>query len=80
MADDLMLMQRQAARRVQQMQERSRRVFEAHQEPSVMTPPPKPSTLPHLESEQWLLLGLALLLMRCGGRTELTLALLYLAL
>ena len=80
MADDLMVMQRQAARRVQQMQEHSRRVFEAHQEPSVMTPPPKPSTLPHLESEQWLLLGLALLLMRCGGRTELTLALLYLAL
>jgi hypothetical protein len=78
MADDLMMMQRQAARRVQQMQEHSRRVFEAHQ--SECATPPKPSTLPHLESEQWLLLGLALLLMRCGGRTELTLALLYLAL
>ena len=80
MADDLMVMQRQAARRVQQMQEHSRRVFEAHQEAAVAPPPPKPSTLPHLDSEQWLLLGLALLLMRCGGRTELTLALLYLAL
>ena len=78
MADDLMLMQRQAARRVQQMQEHSRRVFEAHQD----KPPPPVSSrhLPHLESEQWLLLGLALLLMRCGTRTELTLALLYLAL
>lgn len=77
MADDLMVMQRQAARRVQQMQEHSRRVFEAHQD----KPPPAPSRpLPHLEAEQWLLLGLALLLMRCGTRTELTLALLYLAL
>ena len=80
MADDLMVMQRQAARRVQQMQEHSRRVFEAHQRECAPPSPPKPSTLPHLESEQWLLLGLALLLMRCGGRTELTLALLYLAL
>ena len=78
MADDLMVMQRQAARRVQQMQEHSRRVFEAHQEPRPI--PQRPVSLPHLESEQWLLLGLALLLMRCGGRTELTLALLYLAL
>ncbi len=78
MADDLMVMQRQAARRVQQMQEHSRRVFEAHQEPRTITH--KPISLPHLESEQWLLLGLALLLMRCGSRTELTLALLYLAL
>ena len=78
MAADLMVMQRQAARRVQQMQEHSRRVFEAHQN---KPPPPAPSRpLPHLESEQWLLLVLALLLMRCGGRTELTLALLYLAL
>ena len=78
MADDLMLMQRQAARRVQQMQEHSRRVFEAHQD---KPPPPAPiRPLPHLESEQWLLLGLALLLMRCGTRTELVLALLYLAL
>ncbi len=75
MADDLMVMQRQAARRVREMQEHSRRVFEAHQE----TAPPPAAPL-HLESEQWLLLGLALLLMRCGGRTELTLALLYLAL
>ena len=74
-----MQLQRQAARRVQQMQEHSRRVFEAHQE----EPPPQRAmipTPPTLESEQWLLLGLALLLMRCGTRTELTLALLYLAL
>ena len=92
MADDLMQLQRQAARRVQQMQEHSRRVFEAHQgklqspglygHPSV--PPPHNAesglALPRLEAEQWLLLGLALLLMRCGGRMELTLALLYLAL
>ena len=78
MADDLMLMQRQAARRVQQMQEHSRLVFEAHQD---KPPPPAESRpLPHLEAEQWLLLGLALLLMRCGTRTELVLALLYLAL
>ena len=92
MADDLMLMQRQAARRVQQMQEHSRRVFEAHQghlaSPGLYGHSPantdgnqeKSGGLPHLEAEQWLLLGLALLLMRCGGRTELTLALLYLAL
>ena len=79
MADDLMVMQRQAARRVQQMQEHSRRVFEAHQEPH-KTMPPQPISLPRLEAEQWLLLGLALLLMRCGTRTELVLALLYLAL
>lgn len=77
MADNVMQMQRQAARRVQQMQEHSRRVFEAHQE---KPPPAESHPLPRLESEQWLLLGLALLLMRCGGRTELTLALLYLAL
>ena len=76
MADNIMQLQRQAARRVQQMQEHSRRVFEAHQEP----PPRQAVALPQLESEQWLLLGLALLLMRCGGRMELTLALLYLAL
>ncbi len=48
-------------------------------------PPPAPPphdalTLPRLETEQWLLLGLALLLFRCGCRTELLLALLYLAL
>ena len=78
MADNLMQLQRQAARRVQQMQEHSRRVFEAHQEEP--PPPVESRPLPHLESEQWLLLGLALLLMRCGTRTELVLALLYLAL
>lgn len=78
MADNLMQLQRQAARRVQQMQEHSRRVLEAHQEVPCETPPP--TALPHLETEQWLLLGLALLMMRCGGKTELTLALLYLAL
>ena len=80
MADNLMQLQRQAARRVQQMQEHSRRVLEAHQSPphcEVETPHPP---APPLETEQWLLLGLALLLMRCGGRTELVLALLYLAL
>ena len=88
MADDLMSLQRQAARRVQQMQEHSRRVFEAHQSGAPTDPcrhpaPPRRGhgdALPHLEAEQWLLLGLALLLMRCGGRMELTLALLYLAL
>ena len=91
MADDLMSLQRQAARRVQQMQEHSRRVFEAHQgglsspglyhRPSAPPRREKPDAAPpHPEAEQWLLLGLALLLMRCGGRMELTLALLYLAL
>ena len=78
MADDLLQMQRAAARRVQQMQEHSRRVLEAHQ--GVRQPRTESRPLPQLETEQWLLLGLALLLMRCGGRTELTLALLYLAL
>ena len=118
MADDLLQMQRAAARRVQQMQEHSRRVFEAHQgyaptpltepawteelhspglyarpeqpvpEPQPMpcpapqppAPPPVTLSLPRLESEQWQLLGLALLLFRAGCRTELLLALLYLAL
>ena len=81
MGDDLMVLQRQAARRVQQMQEHSRRVFAAHQaEPTPPPPPPSPAGSLHLEAEQWLLLGLALLMMRCGGKTELTLALLYLAL
>lgn len=128
MADDLLQMQRAAARRVQQMQEHSRRVFEAHQgyaptplaepawseelhspglyarpekpashpEPAPASPPehlptPCPTSgplaqpavtlsLPRLEAEQWLLLGLALLLFRTGCRTELLLALLYLAL
>ena len=79
MGDDLMVLQRQAARRVQQMQEHSRRVFAAHQE-EPPPPPPKPAPAPSLEAEQWLLLGLALLLLRCGGKTELVLALLYLAL
>ena len=100
MADDLLQMQRQAARRVQQMQEHSRRVFEAHQageassslltspglylhppaeEPPPAPPPPSPPTL-SLGNDQWLLLGLALLLFRSGCRTELILALLYLAL
>lgn len=81
MADNLIGLQRQAARRVREMQEHSRRVLEAHQETLCETEPPRPApALPHLETEQWLLLGLALLLMRCGGRTELVLALLYLAL
>lgn len=88
MADDLMQMQRQAAHRVRQMQEHSRRVFEAHQEqPSLYRrpaekacPEPQPPTPPRLEDDQWLLLGLALLLFRSGCRTELVLALLYLAL
>lgn len=112
MADDLIRLQRQAAHRVRQMQEHSRRVFEAHQgrppqpltEPNWSeelcspglyqrppTPPeppkPPPSTaatptlpLPHLEEDQWLLLGLAFLLFRNGCPPELTLALLYLAL
>ena len=116
MADDVMQMQKQAARRVQQMQEHSRRVFEEHQgrtaeslevartpgwwqqeplhspglyartqpqEPTVPKPPPKPPVatlpLPELDKEQWMLLGLALLLFRSGCRTELLLALLYLA-
>ena len=79
MADNLMQLQRQAARRVQQMQEHSRQVFEAHQGEVLCETAPPPA-LPHLETEQWLLLGLALLLMRCSGRTELVLALLYLAL
>ena len=112
MADDLMRMQRQAALRVQQMQDHSRRVFEAHQgrpptpigeppwreelqSPGLYTPterpcppPPKPAppavpppaANPDGDAEQWLLLGLAALLWRCGCRTELLLAVLYLAL
>ena len=106
MADDLLQMQRQAARRVQQMQEHSRRVFEAHQSHTAQpaapteltspglyahpekTPEPPPAhapapialPLPQLGTDQWLLLGLALLLFRSGCRPELTLALLYLAL
>lgn len=115
-------MQREAARRVSQMQEHSRRVFEAHQgrTPTPVTPPreaqaagftqptmrspglyarhvpptenpptcPKdeaPPVAPHephatFDGEQWLLLGLALLLFRSGCRPELAIALLYLAL
>ena len=118
MADDLMRMQRQAAQRVRQMQDHSRRVFEAYQgrapisigdgpwgeelrspglyvrreetavpappcpaegPPCAPSPPPAQSGLA-LDTEQWLLLGLAVLLWRCGCRTELMLALLYLAL
>ncbi len=106
MADDLVFMQQQAARRVQQMQEHSRQVVEAHQ----TVPPPHahgwPGDMPHRapplyirpqedplppveeqeepeatapDTEQWFLLGLALLLFRSGCRPELTLALLYLA-
>lgn len=113
MADDLMRMQRQAALRVQQMQDHSRRVFEAHQgrpptplgepwreelispglyarkeeppcpppsepDPPALCPPPKEPD--GWDAEQWLLLGLAALLWRCGCRTELLLAVLYLAL
>ena len=112
-ADDLMRMQRQAALRVQQMQDHSRRVFEAHQgrpptpigeppwqaelhspglyhrheePPCPATPPAPPLSVPAppaaagWDAEQWLLLGLAALLWRCGCRTELLLALWYLAL
>lgn len=44
--------------------------------PTAPAPPPPPT----MESDQWLLLGLALLLARGGCQTELLLALLYLAL
>ena len=107
MENDLVLMQRQAARRVQQMQAHVRQVLAEHEQQAVQPtapptfaprlynrppppePPPEPpladdegmlSLLSHLDSEQWLLLGLAFLLLRCGGHIELTLALLYLAL
>ena len=102
MGDDLIQMQRAAAHRVREMQEHSRRVFEAHQgrpperlcspglyrpeEPPPAPCPPPPTaaepSCPHKgsDTEQWMLLGLALLLFRCGCRPELTLALLYLAL
>ena len=117
MADDLMQLQRQAAHRVRQMQEHSRRVFEAHQgrpprpltepawreelcspglygrppeppppppipPPSPPFPPPAPPglSLPRLDEDQWLLLGLAFLLFKNGCQPELVLALLYLAL
>lgn len=107
MGDDLIRMQRAAAHRVQQMQEHSRRVFEAHQGhppeglrspglyrqetpcPPAAEPCPYPAEPPcqgqgcsqaGMDTEQWMLLGLALLLFRCGCRPELTLTLLYLAL
>lgn len=116
-------MQREAARRVSQMQEHSRRVFEEHhgRAPTPTVPPreaqaagftqptlrspglyaryttpadgmpacqkDEPPSLapPHkqpasFDGEQWLLLGLALLLFRSGCRPELAIALLYLAL
>ncbi len=110
-----MRMQRQAALRVQQMQDHSRRVFEAHQgrpptpigedpwreqlhspglyvrheaeippaepTPSLPTPcSPEEHSAAGWDTEQWLLLGLAALLWRCGCRMELLLAVLYLAL
>ncbi len=118
MAEDLLQMQREAARRVNRMQEHSRRVFEEHrgqfdvpprgtqaagftqptmrssglynryapppvplcEEPKQPIPNPKPIHAPTLDGEQWLLLGLALLLFRSGCRPELAIALLYLAL
>lgn len=75
MADDILQMQRQAARRVQQMQQHSRRVFEAHRQPE--EPSAVCSSAP--DNDRLLILGLALLLYRNGGRPELLLALLYLA-
>lgn len=115
MVDDLMHMQRQAARRVQRMQEHSRQMLEQYGEPQAIgarhwpgdTPvrltspglyertaptevakesPPlileeetsQPAALP-MDTEQWFLLGLALLLFRSGCRPELALSLLYLA-
>ena len=109
MENDMVHMQRQAARRVQQMQAHARQVlaqregFDSHptappapaprlynRPPQPEPPPPAPPSAPndeglfsllsHLDTEQWMLLGLALLLFRCGGHTELVLALFYLAL
>ncbi len=113
MAEDMMQMQREAARRVNRMQEHSRRVFEEHRgsfsapsrgtqaagftqpimHPSGLyaqpapvttvprkTEPPKASATPSLDGEQWLLLGLALLLFRSGCNPALAIALVYLAL
>lgn len=112
--DDLMHMQRQAARRVQRMQEHSRQVLEQYRSsdtpgsrqwpgdtpvrlaspglyhrpdgtepepvPCPAEPPAEPAdTLPQPDTEQWFLLGLALLLFRSGCRPELALSLLYLA-
>lgn len=115
MAEDMQLMQQEAARRVRRMQEHTRRVFEEHsgrtieslraaQPPHYQPPPlyhrpveeekpheepcvpglaqqepPAGSLLGGFDTEQILLLGLALLLFRCGCRVELILALLYLA-
>ena len=127
MTDDVGRMQREAARRVQRMQETARQVAQGHPgrtpeslaaartpgwpgppaelrspglygrppaesspptapEPPHTPPPPPPEApkvpvlaLPQLEAEQWLLLGLALLLLKSGCSTELLLALLYLA-
>lgn len=48
--------------------------------PRPAPPPPRPpAPAPTLDGEQWLLLGLALLLFRSGCRAELVVALLYLA-
>ena len=124
MTEDTIQMQREAARRVQRMQEHSRRVVGQRQgeplamgvprvpgdrqamvspglyghptdyrrEPEEPCPPPSLpaekqadrgggplAVLSALDSEQWLLLGLVLLLFRANARPELTLALLYLA-
>lgn len=78
MADDILQMQRQAARRVQQMQQHSRQVFEAHRQPEDIPMPAKPPAPDH-DNDRLLILGLVLLLYRNGGRPELLLALLYLA-
>lgn len=130
MAEDILQMQREAARRVSRMQEHSRRVFEEHNgraatppvpprnaqaagftQPTMRSPglyarpmpsadtapvdcpppvsepcagtaiaPSKPTDSSLFDGEQWLLLGLALLLFRSGCRPELAIALLYLAL
>lgn len=99
MAEDMLQLQQEAARRVRRMQEHSRQVFEEHQGRTAESlaaaravppppperrrsapPPPCPPAADAYDREQWLLLGLAFLLWRCGCRTELVLALLYLAL
>ena len=122
MVEDIQQMQRQAAQRVNRMQEHSRCVFNEYNPQSAPTaptrvtqaagfkqptlrspgiyerhtpptppsayaaeclPPSKPSRgehAPTFDGEQWLLLGLALLLFRSGCRAELAIALLYLAL
>ncbi len=113
MTNDMMQMQREAARRVNRMQEHSRRVFEEHRgdfgspvrgsqaagftqpvirssglyaqpAPAATAPnenkPAKAPATSSLDGEQWLLLGLALLLFRCGCNPALAIALVYLAL